>query len=245
MVPISDKKRALPREWASLAQPARCGLSLRKGHASAHGIEDGVVGVEVVGADIGIPDGLGGVKGRQVRPVRAGERDGEAAAVKLFAGGFEAGGDGHGLEFGVLPPGEAVLLRLVADADPFDAGVSLGFGEVLNEFAEAEGPFIEGERTAAEDADGVLGELGVGVPGNVSPHLGEEDVDAAKLGPVEDAIEDLHLGVVPGEVALVGLVDALLELDAAPVHAEPVGVMEEIVPMSVVAGIGVAAPLAA
>ena len=111
---------------------------------------------------------------------------------------------------------------------------------MLDEFAEAEGPLVEVLWSAAQDADGIGGILREGVPGDVGPHLGEEDVDAAALGPIEDKIKDLHLGVVPGELALGGLVDALLEFDAAPVHAQPLGVAEKVVPVAAIGGVGIA-----
>ncbi len=52
-------------------------------------------------------------------------------------------------------------------------------------------------------------------------------MEATALGPVQDAVQDAHLGIVPVEAAALGLIHPMLEFDAAPVKSEPVGVIVE------------------
>ena len=149
-----------------------------------------------------------------------------------------------GLLGGLLEPGESVAW-LVGDAQPADAGVFLGFDEVFEHGGQALGEIVERGRPAVDAPRRAVAELGEGVPADVAPHLCEEHVAAAPLAPVENAIEDSHLGIVPIELVACGLVHPLLQFDAAPIETEPIGMPLDLLPCLLILGGRIRAPTAA
>ncbi len=134
---------------------------------------------------------------------------------------------------------------LVVDAQPLDARVAALLDEVLHQGGQPVGKGIDVRRRAVDPAHRIVAELRVGQPGRVAPHLLEEHVGAVLLVPVEDAVQDPHLRAVEGELAALGLVDPLLDLDAVPVQPEPTGVPVDLLPCPLVLGRRIAAPAAA
>ncbi len=169
----------------------------------------------------------------------------QSASVKLFPHGLQAWRNRHGLHVGVLPPGEAVLLRLVADHHPLDAGVALGLGQMFQKLAQTESKFRNRIRPAPQPFDRVVSVSGNRVPSHIGPHLGQEHVHTAALGPIQNHVQHLHLGVRPVKDPLARLIDTLLQFHAAPVHAQPFSVHAQFLPVAHVRGFRIAAPFAA
>ncbi len=89
---------------------------------------------------------------------------------------------------------------------------------------------------AVDPAHRIVAELRVGQPRRVAPHLLKEDVGMLLLVPIEDAVQDPHLGAVEGEAVAIGFVDPLFDLDAVPVEAQPTGVPVDLLPGPLVLG---------
>ena len=95
------------------------------------------------------------------------------------------------------------------------------------------------------DAGRGIAKLGKGVPFHIRPHLGQKHIDIVFLAPVENAIEDPHLGVVPIEGLSLGLVHSLFEFHADKIHAQPRCMPIELIPGRFIFGRWIASPSAA
>ena len=200
--------------------------------------------MQVVSTDIGVEVHFGRLKVRQIGPVGSGNRQSQTAAIELLPNRFQTRCERSRLHVGILPPGEIVVARLVGDRHPADTLIPLHSYQVLDKFTDSLSPIRNRIRRAAEPLDGVFRIAGISVPGDVAPHLLEKDVHATAVSPIQDAIQHLHLGIAPVEDATPRLINALFKLDAAPIHAEPFRMFEQLLPVPVVARVRIATPTA-
>ena len=120
--------------------------------------------------------------------------------------------------------------RLVGDREPTDTRIALLLHQMLDQRGQAIGEVVHRQGTAVDTPHRIVAPLRKGVPGDVAPHLLEEDVHVPALTPIKDAVEDSHLGIVEVELVSFRLVHPLLDLHAAPIQPEPVGVAIEVLP---------------
>ena len=93
--------------------------------------------------------------------------------------------------------------------------------------------------------DGIVARTGVSQPSGIDPHLLKKNIGVVLLVPIQDAIEDAHLGAVECEAIFFRFVDALLDFDAVEVKSQPAGVPVDLLPGALIFSGGIGAPAAA
>ncbi len=169
---------------------------------------------------------------------------GNLLRVQGLADGLQPGLQRHRHVRRLVPP-RPLVGWLVGDAQKLDASVALLLDEVLNTGGQTLGEIVHRQRAAMHYAGGRALKLRKRVPLHVGPHLGQEYVDIVFLPPVEDPVKYPHFGIVPVEPTPLGLVHPLLQLDADPIHSEPLGMTIEHPPGVIVLGRRIGAPAAA
>ena len=115
---------------------------------------------------------------------------------------------------------------------------------MVHQGGHAVGECIQIARRTMDAGDRIVAGYGVGQPCGVDPHLLEENFCAVLLVPIQDAIENAHLGTVECKSTAFGLIDALFDFDPVPIEAQPAGVLVNLLPGALIFSGGIRTPAA-
>jgi hypothetical protein len=113
---------------------------------------------------------------------------------------------------------------------------------VVGQRRQAFGEVLHRNGSADENTFAGTPQLRVGIPRDIGELLLKEDVHLVLLSPVQDPVEDTHLGIVPIELTPRRLIHALLYFHPAPVQTKPRGVPVELLPRRIIIRGRVGAP---